>query len=147
MDEQILTPDSESAPETAELPETEDPCEENAEEPCTSEDEEAEIKPTLDSELEEIRREFPEIVEAMAAADAERYSELRAMGLTPREAYLASSTPKRPSGGRSHLRDSLPRSAKSPESNMTRRELSAARELFDGLDDGEIQRLYKKVTK
>ena len=48
---------------------------------------------------------------------------------------------------RSHLTSSVPRAAGSPVGAITKGELAEIRRLFNNLDDGEIQRLYKKVTK
>ena len=48
---------------------------------------------------------------------------------------------------RAHLTSSVPRAAKPPVSALTKGELAEIRALFKNLDDLEIQRLYKKVTK
>ena len=48
---------------------------------------------------------------------------------------------------RSHLTSSGPRGAKAPQGILTKGELAEIRALFANLDDNEIQRLYKKVTK
>ena len=48
---------------------------------------------------------------------------------------------------RSHLTSSVPRAAKAPTDALTKGELAEIRQLFNNLDDNEIQRLYKKVTK
>ena len=48
---------------------------------------------------------------------------------------------------RSHLTSSVPRAAKAPIGTLTKGELAEIRALFTNLDDAEIQRLYKKVTK
>ncbi|MBP3401800.1 MAG: hypothetical protein J6K85_01945 [Clostridia bacterium] len=99
----------------------------------------------IESDLSELASEFPEAIsEEMLTG---RYSELRALGLTPAEAYLASvrRTPKFDS--RSHLKASVPRAVKSPGGAMSRRELLEARELFSGLSDRQIEDLYRKVTK
>ena len=99
----------------------------------------------IENDLAELASEFPEAIgEEMLTG---RYSELRALGLTPAEAYLASvrRTPKFDS--RSHLKTSVPRAVKSPGGAMPRRELLEARELFSGLSDRQIEDLYRKVTK
>ena len=108
----------------------------------------AEGEELIDEELLLLRESIPELsgVEDISEAlNAERYLELRSLGLSQREAYLATQI-KRAPDTRSHLSDSFPRLAKSPHSAMTRSELYAARELFEGLDDSEIFRLYKRVT-
>ena len=48
---------------------------------------------------------------------------------------------------RAHLTSSVPRVAKAPVNALTKGELAEIRALFKNLDDTEIQRLYKKVTK
>lgn len=77
----------------------------------------------------------------------ERYGELRALGLTAREAFLATSEIReRPSDNRAHLGSSVPRCATRPTFGISQRELKEARELFSGASDAEILRLYKRVT-
>ena len=48
---------------------------------------------------------------------------------------------------RAHLTSSVPRAAKIPNGTLTKGELAQIRSLFKNMDDNEIQRLYKKVTK
>ncbi len=100
--------------------------------------------PDYGKELMGLRREFPDLI---SPEDGERYSTLRAMGLTPREAYLATSAPRARSDSRAHLGGGTPKRAHSPYSGMTRQALESARSLFEGLGDAEIQRLYRRVTK
>lgn len=76
-----------------------------------------------------------------------RYTELRALGLSPKEAYLATCPIEKRIDNRSHLTGSVPKAANAPSYAMSKEELSIARSLFDGLDDSEIRNLYKKVTK
>ena len=76
-----------------------------------------------------------------------RYAELRALGLSAKEAFLA--TAKRESvihDNKSHLGRSIPRSVHTPSSAMSTAELIEARELFGNLSDEEIKKLYNKVT-
>lgn len=95
-------------------------------------------------ELRTLNGEFPDV---SLDESSERYRELRALGLTPKEAYFASAqrTPKFDT--RSHLTSSVPRMARSPMGAMSRRELEEARELFSGMSDRQIEDLYRKVTK
>lgn len=51
------------------------------------------------------------------------------------------------SGGKSHLTSSVPKAARLPEGAMSAGELREMRSLFSGLDDTEIHRLYRRVTK
>ena len=119
-------------------------------------DEEAEFEASDDDafaalekqDLEELIRDFPELSGKRSLAEIEnpaRYGVLRELGLSPREAYLASSFSKR-ADNRSHLHSTVPGRASSPEGGMSARELEGARELFSGLSDSEIRSLYKRVT-
>lgn len=76
-----------------------------------------------------------------------RYAALRDLGLTPKEAYLATNGYNRGYDNRSHLRSAVPKPAAASCDMLDARGLEAARELFAGLSDREIQRLYKKVSK
>lgn len=76
-----------------------------------------------------------------------RYAALRDLGLSPKEAYLATCEPTAAYDNRSHLFSTAQGKRGSAETQMTRSELEAARELFAGLSDREIHSLYKKVTK
>lgn len=48
---------------------------------------------------------------------------------------------------KAHLTSNVPRAAKVPVGVMTKGEMAEIRELFGDIDDAEIQRLYKRVTK
>ena len=76
-----------------------------------------------------------------------RYAALRDLGLSPKEAYLATCEPVVRYDNRSHLRSAVPRAAGAASDMLGAKELEAARELFSGLSDREIQKLYKKVSK
>jgi len=105
------------------------------------------LESTEEEEREALSRLFPELKNS---ALSQRYRELRALGLTPEEAYLATCPRRQPSqihDTRSHLSDSVPRSSSTPQALMTRRELREAREIFSGLDDSQIISLYKRVTQ
>lgn len=100
-------------------------------------------------DLDELRGEFPELVNIQSVgekADEQRYEQLRKLGLSPREAYLATARRTIERDARSHLYSSAPRGASSPK-GMTRWELGVARDIFSDLSDGEIHKLYQKVTK
>ena len=122
----------------------EDVTERDAEE----EEEDNAPKATLDSDLETLAKEFPDIASRLAHGfvNTERYAKLRSLGLTPEEAYLATSRPAR-SDNRSHLTSSVPASAKSPLGGMSKREMATARYLFEDLSEREIKALYNRVTK
>ena len=73
-----------------------------------------------------------------------RYAELRDLGLSPAEAYLA--TKKRRDDNRSHLR-AIHNVKSTHQNTMSDSELASCRELFGNISDAEIRRLYKRVTK
>ena len=53
----------------------------------------------------------------------------------------------KPQDTTSHLSGSIPKRVETPRGAMTKSEMREARELFEGLSDAEIHRLYKKVTQ
>ncbi len=95
-----------------------------------------------------LRRAFPECTDMEGLWQLERplrYAELRDMGLSPEEAYLAT-THRHPSyDNRRHLQSSVPRAAAGP-TGMSASEMAAARELFEGLTDAELSALYRRVA-
>ena len=100
------------------------------------------------SDVETLKAEFPELKEINDITDLNnplRYAALRDLGLSPAEAYMATAK-RRSQDTRSHLRSAHGRSAAAAMNIMSQRELSAARELFPGMSDSELQRLYKRVT-
>ncbi len=96
-------------------------------------------------DLRELQNQFPALssIESITELDSpEEYLRFRSLGLTPKEALLATGQSMRPSA---------PRRATSPIAVRTRSEripdyyLKMAREIFGNLSDREIQSLYKKV--
>lgn len=156
--------EKETAPETM-LPEADaeigeaDNAEEVAESELISEGESApedESLPTDEVDYEAIVREdlralardFPEMrgVKSLTELDNPyRYAELRDLGLSPREAYLATSGRRARTDTRRHLFSAVGGGSGAPASGMTRSELEKARELFPGLGDSELMGLYQKV--
>ena len=113
----------------------------------TGEEEAGNGKSIVDRDISELKGEFDELSQIRSIGDLPnptRYAALRDLGLTPREAYLATCRPK--SDGRAHLTSSVPRAAMPPMDRMSKEALMEAREIFSDMDDTEIQRLYKKVT-
>lgn len=76
-----------------------------------------------------------------------RYGALRDLGLSAREAYLASGGRKEKNDNRSHLFSSVPAKSSSHFCEIPRADLYAAREIFSDMSDAEIRNLYKKVTQ
>jgi len=99
------------------------------------------------ADIPELCLEFPELRagDVSLAVNAERYRELRAIGLTPREAYLATAKASH-ADNRSHLVTGVPSGAKIHSVGMTSWEMSTAKGLFSDLSESEIKRLYNRVT-
>ena len=91
--------------------------------------------------------EFPELRRAACSAvNVERYGELRRLGLSASEAYLASAAP-RGASTKSHIRSEVPSGARSPDLGMSSAEMEIARGIFEGLSEVEIKRLWSVVTR
>ncbi len=106
----------------------------------------------IERDLEALRSGIPELQSISDISELEnpvRYGALRDLGLTPEEAYRATTTraKRQAPDNRAHLRSSVPKASFSPASSMSYRDLEMARELFSGVSDAEIQRLYRKVTR
>lgn len=101
------------------------------------------------SDLEELWSLFPALRSMRSITglhDPLRYAALRDLGLTPKEAYLATCEPSASYDNRSHLESTEYGRRSADEGRMSRSEMIAARELFSGLSDREITRLYKRVN-
>ena len=93
--------------------------------------------------------EFSELRELTDITELEnpiRYAALRDLGLTPAEAYLATTKSRRKADNRSHL-FAMPMVSSAPAGSMSERELEVAREIFTDISDAQIKKLYKKVTR
>ena len=122
------------------------PCEENTADAIDYEQ-------LMQEDLRALTAEFPDLAAMRSITDLPdpmRYATLRDLGLTPREAYLAT-LPVRPApharyDNRSHLHSTVPREARGATGAMDAQELARMRELFDGMDDASLQKLYRRVT-
>ena len=106
------------------------------------------INETLMEDLEELLDEFPELSDlrdASELSDPIRYGKLRDLGLSPKEAYLATSGRKRVIDTRAHLSGTKPRPLNT-SSKIPGYAVRCIRDLFDGISDEEIIKLYKKVN-
>ena len=101
-------------------------------------------------DLADLKAQFPALksLPSLAAlSDPVRYAELREMGLSPKEAYLAiGGTARRRSDNRAHLLSAGPRASALANGLPSNAEMAEARRLFSNLSDAQIHRLYKKVT-
>ena len=98
--------------------------------------------------LTELCESYPELTPENAAAlcNLERYRELRALGLSVEEAYRATSKKKPMPDNRAHLSVSVGGGGAPASHGISEPELRSAREIFSGMSDAEIRRLYKRVT-
>ena len=104
----------------------------------------------IEDDLNTLRACFEEMREIKDITELEnplRYAELRDLGLSPEEAYLATAKRHTRKDNRAHLSSSFPKTRGSRSEAMSYQELENARELFPTLSDREIQKLYKQVTK
>jgi hypothetical protein len=102
------------------------------------------------SDLTELQRLFPHLLDKRSITELDdplRYAKLRDLGLSPKEAYLASAKIESVYDNRSHIIPSYSRAAGSSSSSLSGDELEKARFIFSELSDREIQKLYKKVTQ
>jgi len=112
-----------------------------------SEKDEIDYSLVMEEDLRELKALFPELSSCDSITSLPnplRYATLRDLGLTAKEAYLATRGTRIDT--RSHLFGAAPRAAGSPRSAISEGELKSARELFDGISDEEIRRLYRRVT-
>ena len=59
----------------------------------------------------------------------------------------ADPTPSPALNTKAHLSSNVPRAARVPLGSLTKGEMAEIRSIFGNMDDAEIQRLYKRVTK
>ena len=119
------------------------------ENPTDMEEEISEISQLLCDDLNHLKSCFGELKNISDISELPnpiRYSALRDLGLTPEEAYLATSQRTR-GDNRTHLKAAVPGASRAPYGSMTKREWNIARALFEDISDSEIERLYKRVTR
>lgn len=114
------------------------------------ESEKADYEAIARADLADLKEQFPALG-ALASLtelpDPLRYAELRELGLSPREAYLATGgIPRKRSDNRAHLFSSVPRTSARGRDLPSAEQMAEARRLFSDLNDTEIYRLYKKVS-
>lgn len=150
MNEEVVVSDIEEEETKAE-----DTEEENAEDAANSgksdgtEENDTYFRDLMENDIRQLREEFAELRGKRSITELEnpiRYAALRDMGLSPAEAYLATSRSRRTPDTRAHLSSAVPRFASTARGSMSDSELSAAREIFTDMSDSDIRKLYKKVT-
>lgn len=116
----------------------------------SAQDDTLDYEAIIKEDIDTLRAIFPELHGIRNITDLEnpmRYAALRDLGLSAEEAYLATTPKRRTRDNRSHLLSGVPRSASAHTTLMSESELETARQIFSGLSDSEIKKLYKKVTK
>ncbi len=101
------------------------------------------------NDIRELSEEFSELAALSDICQLEnpiRYAALRDLGLTPAEAYLATTKARRSFDNRSHLYSS-PIVSSARSSYIPEQEMEIARGIFSDMSDAQIRQLYKKVTK
>lgn len=134
--------------DNAELDASSDAAESGDSEGRDSEESKIDYEQLVREDVLALAGEFPELRELRDVTelpDPLRYAALRDLGLTPAEAYLATSAKKRRADNRSHLYAVRTVTA-SRKGAMSEAELAAAREIFVGVPDSQIRHLYKRVT-
>lgn len=141
-----------TAPEENTAPEEDTAAEESPMQEDDSEVTTVSYEALEEEDLRTLRGDFPELADTVslsALSDPVRYGELRELGLSPREAYLATEGRRtvRQRDTRSHLGSSVGRTASPAGGRLGAAELYAARDLFPSLSDGEIEALFRRVTR
>lgn len=121
-----------------------------------------EFEKKMKADLEEIQREYPETRGLKSLTEIEnlaKFGRFRDLGLSAKEAYAAANADsvrksvaaatKQQSlnATKAHLRSAVPAGSKDDSITISRKELSAWRDLFPHLSDKQIVRLYKESAK
>lgn len=121
----------------------------------TDEDKKDEEKAGFDYEqlaradLAEIQMLSPEFLEVSHLSElpfARRFAELRELGLSVKEALFATLPSLPRTNGKAHLQSSVPRAKGRSEESLSTEEMRAAKDLFYGLSEKEINALYRRVS-
>ena len=124
--------------------------EEPTESETTVEDDGIDYESLMREDLAELQKEFAELGDITSITELSnplRYAALRDLGLSPKEAYMATSPRKKAADNRSHLSSAVSRSISRPATAIPPAQLRIARELFRDMSDAEINALYRRVTK
>ncbi len=97
------------------------------------------------AEIKALCREFAAVEKLAELPFAHRFAELRDLGLSVGEALAASMPQRHYESGKGHLRSAVPRPTYTPEDSLSHEEMRAAKDLFYGLSEKEINALYRRV--
>ena len=122
----------------------------------------AEFEKKMQSDFEEIQREFPETRGLKSLREIEnlaKFGRFRDLGLSPKEAYTAANpdsvrksvaaATKQQSLNetKAHLKSAVPAGSKDDGIVISKKELREWRDLFPNLSDKEISKLYRESAK
>ena len=102
------------------------------------------------ADLAEIKRLAPHYAPATHLSElpfAYRFAELRELGLSVSEALGAVSPFPAVKDSRAHLRSMTPRGMGGTEAALDRAQMKEAKLLFSGLSEGEINALFRRVSR
>ena len=99
------------------------------------------------AEIKALCREFASVERLTDLPFAHRFAELRDLGLSVKEALAAAMPERAYESGKSHLRSAVPRPSFSPEESLSHEEMRAAKDLFYGMSEKDINALYRRVKK
>lgn len=128
-----------------------EPDDERVQAPEEAEEALVDYRELAEADLAQLRAQFPQLSRISHLSELDnprRYAQLREAGLSPKEALLATDDSRlrqRRYDNRAHLYSAVPKGAGGGVS-MTASELSAARNLFEGLSDAELTALYRRAT-
>ena len=127
-----------------------DAAEEQGEEDAPLPEEEIDYEKMAEEDLRVLQSKFSvcrSITHISQLQNPLRYAELRDLGLSPEEAYLATNYARLSAfqkDNRSHLYSAIPKGAKGE--SISADALAQARDLFGDLSDGELISLYRRAT-
>lgn len=97
-------------------------------------------------ELQALSPDFAHIEHLHELPFARRFAELRELGLSVKEALYATLPALPHTSGKAHLTSSVPRTKGRSEGTLSIEEMRAAKDLFYGLSEKEINSLYRRVS-
>lgn len=97
-------------------------------------------------ELQMLSPDFRHVEHLSELPFARRFAELRELGLTVKEALYATLPSLPHASTKAHLTSSVPRAKGRSEGALSTEEMRAAKDLFYGLSEKEINSLYRRVS-
>ncbi len=97
-------------------------------------------------ELQALSSDFANVEHLSELPFARRFAELRELGLSVKEALYATLPTLPHASTKAHLTSSVPRTKGRSEGALSTEEMRAAKDLFYGLSEKEINSLYRRVS-